>query len=120
MDSSCVFCRIVSGEIPSKKLYEDDEVYAFADAYPVAPVHILIIPKMHVETLDDVSPQMQPVLGKLMLTASELARQNDLADKGYRVVMNCRSAAGQSVYHIHLHLLGGGDPMGWPPWPSNT
>ncbi len=103
----CVFCRIASGEIPATKLYEDEEIVAFEDANPAAPVHFLVIPKQHIPTLDDVENEHAGVLGKMMLRATELARQKGVDREGYREVINCREAGGQVVFHLHLHILGG-------------
>ncbi|MGI9276896.1 MAG: histidine triad nucleotide-binding protein [Endozoicomonas sp.] len=109
---SCLFCKMVAGEIPTDKVYEDDDVLAFRDINPQAPTHILIIPKKHIATLNDADDPA--LLGRLMVTAKNLAAEEGLADDGYRVVMNCNSHGGQSVYHIHLHLLGGRQ-LTWPP-----
>ncbi|UYM14952.1 histidine triad nucleotide-binding protein [Endozoicomonas euniceicola] len=111
---SCLFCKMVEGEIPTNKVYEDDELLAFRDINPQAPTHILIIPKKHIATLNDTSVDDQLLLGKIMLKARELATEEGLADDGYRVVLNCNRHGGQSVHHIHLHLLGGRQ-MAWPP-----
>ena len=114
MSTDCLFCQIVSGEKPSNKVYEDDLVYAFKDIFPAAPVHILIIPKQHIATLNDTNPEHKELLGHIILTASQLAKDFELAEDGYRVVMNCNRNGGQTVYHIHLHLLGDRG-MKWPP-----
>ncbi|WP_330925371.1 histidine triad nucleotide-binding protein [Candidatus Sororendozoicomonas aggregata] len=111
---SCLFCKMVTGEIPTDKVCEDDDVLAFNDINPAAPTHVLIIPKKHTSTLNDVSGQDQLLLGKIMVRASRLAEELGIAEEGYRVVMNCNRNGGQSVYHIHLHLLGG-RAMQWPP-----
>ena len=111
---SCLFCKMVEGEIPTNKVYEDDELLAFRDINPQAPTHILIIPKKHIATLNDTSVDDQLLLGKIMLKAKDLATEEGLADDGYRVVLNCNRHGGQSVHHIHLHLLGGRQ-MAWPP-----
>lgn len=111
---SCLFCKMVEGEIPTNKVYEDDELFAFRDINPQAPTHILIIPKRHIATLNEASADDQLLLGKIMLKAKELAAEEGLADDGYRVVLNCNIHGGQSVHHIHLHLLGGRQ-MVWPP-----
>jgi histidine triad (HIT) family protein len=113
-DTNCLFCRIVAGEIPSKKVHEDDLSLAFHDISPQAPTHLLIIPKKHVASLNEASQDDQALLGRLTLVASKLAGQFGLATDGYRIVINTGSGAGQSVWHIHLHLLGG-RPLGWPP-----
>ena len=111
---ACIFCKIASGEIPAQILHQDDDVVAFRDLNPQAPHHVLIIPKQHFTTLNDVSSENNLLLGKLISTATNIAKQLGIADDGYRVVMNCNSDGGQSVYHIHLHLLGGRH-MTWPP-----
>jgi histidine triad (HIT) family protein len=113
-DSSCVFCKIAAGEIPSQKLYEDDELLAFEDINPVAPVHFLVIPKQHVATLDDVDEAHAQMLGRMLVVAANLARDKGVAEEGYRQLINCREPAGQTVFHLHLHILGGRrmGPMG--------
>ena len=103
--SDCIFCRIVAGEIPCEKLYEDANVLAFRDIHPQAPVHGLVIPKRHVATLDDFADSDDALLGRLMLVASGIAADHGLA--GYRVVMNVNSLGGQVVFHAHLHIMGG-------------
>jgi histidine triad (HIT) family protein len=109
----CIFCKIVAGTIPSKKLFEDDDVYAFADIDPKAPFHALIVPKEHLESLADAAANHESVLGHMHLTAAELARKHGLTN-GYRVVINTGPDGGQTVSHLHLHLLGG-RAMHWPP-----
>lgn len=109
----CIFCKIVAGTIPSKKLYEDDRVLAFADVNPQAPFHALIIPREHIASLADAAAHHTALLGHLHFAAAELARTNGLA-KGYRVVINTGPDGGQTVGHLHLHLLGG-RAMHWPP-----
>jgi len=111
---SCLFCDIISRKIPGEIVYEDEQVLAFHDIHPQAPVHILIIPKEHVATLNDLTSDTASMMGSLFLTAKTLAKQFDIADAGYRVVSNCNPGAGQTVFHIHLHLLGG-RPLHWPP-----
>jgi histidine triad (HIT) family protein len=111
---SCLFCRIIAGEISSKLAYQDDELIAFHDINPQAPVHVLIVPRKHIATLNDVTPEDEPLIGRMHARAAALARQLGVADRGYRAVFNCNSEAGQTVFHIHLHLLGG-RPMAWPP-----
>lgn len=112
--SDTLFGKIIKGEIPADKVYEDDEVLAFRDINPQAPTHILIIPKKPIPTINDIQPEDAALVGKLFLTAKKLAAEAGFADEGYRVVMNCNSGAGQTVYHLHLHLLGG-RPFTWPP-----
>lgn len=110
----CIFCKIAAGEIPGDIQYEDETVLAFKDISPVAPVHILIIPKKHLSSLADVSEADAGLLGKLMLIGRSLAKENGLAEDGYRLVLNTGLGAGQTVFHLHLHLLGG-RKMTWPP-----
>lgn len=111
---SCLFCKIVAGEIPAKRVHEDDELLAFEDIKPEAPVHVLIIPKRHIATLSDVQPEDDALVGAMMRRAAVIATERGISDSGYRTVMNCNSHAGQTVFHIHLHLLGG-RRMSWPP-----
>lgn len=110
----CLFCRIARGELPCKKLYEDDEMLAFYDIAPKAPVHFLVIPKKHIASLMDMSPDDAALVGRLVFRAEELAKREGLEKSGARFVFNCRSDAGQSVPHVHLHVLGG-RVMDWPP-----
>lgn len=112
--TSCLFCRIVAGEIPSRKVYEDEEIFAFEDINPQAPVHILLIPKRHIATISEVTQQDQALMGKMMLAATRIAHQKGLSENGYRLVVNCNQDGGQVVFHVHFHLLGG-RPMAWPP-----
>ncbi len=112
--SDCLFCQIASGEIPSRKVYADDELFAFEDIHPQAPVHILVIPRKHLATLNDLSDEDAPLMGRLLLQCSRIARERGLDAKGFRVNANCLESAGQSVFHVHFHLLGG-RPFGWPP-----
>lgn len=112
--SECIFCRIVAGELPAELIHEDDEIVAFRDIEPQAPVHVLIVPRRHVATLLDLDPEDAGLLGRLQTTAIHLARRLGLEERGFRLVLNCLEEAGQSVFHIHLHLLGG-RPMRWPP-----
>jgi histidine triad (HIT) family protein len=114
MDPNCLFCRIVAGEIPARLLFEDDDLIAFADIAPQAPVHLLLVPKRHQPHLFATTGADALLLGRLMTTATQLARDAGLESGGFRVVMNCLADAGQSVAHLHLHLLGG-RRMGWPP-----
>ena len=110
----CLFCRIANGEIKADIVYEDDGIVAFRDIDPKAPVHLLIIPKRHIATVNDVRPDHEKVLSGLFVAAAKIARDQDLADDGYRLVVNCQEGAGQSVFHLHMHLLGG-RRMEWPP-----
>jgi histidine triad (HIT) family protein len=105
--ADCVFCRIASGEIPSTKVLETADLAAFRDIHPAAPVHVLIVPRKHVETVDDLSAGDAELVGKMVLAAQDIARKEGVAKEGYRLVINCRAAAGQEVFHLHLHLLGG-------------
>jgi histidine triad (HIT) family protein len=111
--ADCLFCRVIRGDIPSKKVYEDDQVYAFEDINPQAPTHFLIVPKEHIPGLKEAKAEDAEIIGYLNLTAAKLAEQRNL-NNGYRTVLNVGPDAGQSVFHIHLHLLGGRH-MAWPP-----
>jgi len=113
MSADCLFCKIAAKKIPSKVVYEDDDVFAFEDIGPQAPTHLLIIPRKHFASLDQATPEDQAVLGKLQLVAAQLARKLKLSD-GYRTVVNTGTGAGQTVFHLHLHLLGGRG-FAWPP-----
>ena len=113
-DNDTIFGKIIRREIPADVVYEDDYVLAFRDVAPAAPTHILFIPKAHIATLNDARAEQAELLGRLMLAAADYAKQNGLAQDGYRVVMNCNEHGGQTVYHIHLHLLAGRQ-MAWPP-----
>jgi len=105
----CIFCKIVAGEIPCRKLYEDDEILAFHDIRPVAPVHFMLIPKAHVASLADCDASHRDVLGKMLLLAAMLAREQGLHD-GFRTVINTGKGGGQEVFHLHVHVIGGGGP----------
>jgi len=113
MSADCLFCRIAAKQIPSKTVYEDDDVFAFEDIGPQAPTHILIIPRKHFASLNDAASDDQAILGKLQLVAAQLAKKLNLS-KGFRTVINTGAGAGQSVFHLHLHLLGG-RAFHWPP-----
>jgi histidine triad (HIT) family protein len=113
MDPNCLFCKIGAKQIPAKLVYEDDDVFAFEDISPQSPTHILICPRKHFAALHDAAPEDQALLGKLQLVAAKLAIERGLLD-GYRTVFNNGSGAGQSVFHLHLHLLGGRN-FRWPP-----
>ncbi|MDO8331253.1 MAG: histidine triad nucleotide-binding protein [Fluviicoccus sp.] len=110
----CLFCKIAAKQIPARIAFENERVIAFHDLFPQAPTHILIIPKAHYTTLNDVPASEAALVGELVTTASQLAKELDFAEPGYRVVMNCNADGGQSVYHIHLHLLAG-RRLNWPP-----
>ena len=112
--NECVFCKIIKGEIPSKKVYEDDELLAFYDLNPQAPVHILLIPKKHIENIMEADAADSALLGRLLFRAQELAKSSGCAEKGARFVINCKSHGGQTVDHMHCHILGGRF-MIWPP-----
>lgn len=113
-ENTCLFCRILAGEIPSAKVYEDDRAFAFRDIHPQAPTHILLIPKKHIASLNDTLPDDRALLGHLMWVAPQIAAQEGISENGFRVVANIGGDAGQTVWHIHLHILGG-RPMSWPP-----
>ena len=110
----CLFCKIVAGAIPAEKVYEDDAAIAFRDINPQAPVHVLVIPRDHLASLDEAAGTDEARLGQLMLAAARVARQEGLSESGYRTVVNTGAGAGQSVFHLHLHVLGG-RPLSWPP-----
>ena len=112
--SDDLFLKIIAREIPADIVYENDDVLAFRDLNPQAPLHVLIIPKVHIRTINDMRAEDAEVFGKLFLAAREIAAEHGVAEDGYRVVMNCNSAAGQTVFHVHLHLLGGRG-FNWPP-----
>jgi histidine triad (HIT) family protein len=105
-DPACIFCRIVRGEIPARKVYEDDGVLAFHDVHPLAPVHILVIPKTHIASLADCGDSQRDVLGRMLAVAGRLARENGASD-GFRTIINTGRVGGQEVYHLHAHILGG-------------
>lgn len=109
--SDCIFCKIVDGKIPSKKVYEDEDLLAFLDINPAAPVHVLVIPKQHVESLADCTPEHAALLGKLFGKLGEIARAQGLTD-GFRTIVNTGRVGGQEVYHLHAHILGGPQPVG--------
>jgi histidine triad (HIT) family protein len=113
-DPNCLFCRIAGGEIPADLIHSDDDVVAFRDINPQAPTHFLIIPRKHISTVGDLDEEDAVVMGKLFLVAKSLAKDEGIAEGGYRMVVNAGADAGQTVFHIHLHLLGGRG-MGWPP-----
>ncbi|MFN2370262.1 MAG: histidine triad nucleotide-binding protein [Candidatus Krumholzibacteriia bacterium] len=111
---SCLFCGIAAGEIPSTQVYADDEFLAFRDIDPKAPVHVLVIPRRHVAAVRDLGAEDQDLAGRLLLVAARVAAAEGLAERGYRLVVNCGDEGGQTVPHLHLHLLGG-RPLRWPP-----
>lgn len=111
--NDCLFCRIVRGEIPAKKVFEDDHTFAFEDIDPQGPTHVLVVPKKHIVGLKEASAADAEVIGQCHLTAAHIARQREIED-GYRTVLNVGPGAGQSVFHLHVHLIGG-RPLKWPP-----
>jgi len=113
-ENACIFCRIVQGEVSARVIHEDDETMAFRDVNPQAPVHILVIPRHHVESVASLRAEDQDLAGRLLVVAGEVARKEGLADAGYRVVANVGGEGGQTVPHLHLHVLGGRQ-MTWPP-----
>jgi histidine triad (HIT) family protein len=110
----CLFCRIAAGEIPARKVYEDDTVFAFHDINPQAPTHVLVIPRKHIATVDDIEEGDLATIGTVVARAAQIARNLQLTSEGYRLVANTGAAAGQTVFHVHFHLLGGRN-FGWPP-----
>ena len=112
--SDCLFCKIIAGDIPSNKVYEDEDVLAFEDVSPKAPTHVLVIPKKHIPTLNDLEEGDNLVMGKIFQAAKQIAREQGIDQAGYRTVFNVNQAAGQAVFHIHLHVLGG-RALTWPP-----
>ena len=112
--SDCLFCRIITREIPSSIVYEDEGLLAFTDINPQAPVHVLVVPKRHVATLNDLAPADDGLVGELVRRAAAIAKEKGISAGGYRTVFNCNRDAGQTVFHLHLHVLGGRS-MTWPP-----
>ena len=113
-NSDCLFCKILAGDIPADIVYESDTAIAFRDINPQAPTHVLIIPRKHISTINDITADDQAIVGSLYLAAKEIAAAEGIADAGYRAVMNCNEDACQTVFHIHLHLIGG-RAFSWPP-----
>ena len=111
---NCIFCGIIEGKIPSQKVYEDEHVFAFKDINPEAPIHVLIIPKLHISSLNELKEENIYVIGHIYSAAQKIAKELGISNSGYRVVSNCGADAGQTVYHIHFHLLGGRS-LNWPP-----
>lgn len=114
MSANCLFCRIVKREIPAKILYEDEKCIAFHDISPQGPVHFLVIPRKHIPTLTDLAPEDAALAGELLIKAGELAKQTGISEKGFRVVNNIRENGGQTVFHLHFHVIGGRS-LQWPP-----
>lgn len=112
--ADCLFCKIIAGQIPSATVYKDDDLVVFKDINPQAPLHVLIVPRQHIPTLNDLSPEDDRLIGVMMRRAAALAKEHGYADGGYRTVFNTNADAGQSVFHIHLHLLAGRG-LHWPP-----
>ncbi len=112
--SETLFSKIAAGEIPAEILYEDEEIVAFRDVSPQAPVHVLVIPRKPIPTLNAVQPEDAHLIGRLLLVAAQIAAREGIAESGYRTVINCNAGAGQTVFHLHLHVLGG-RPLNWPP-----
>jgi len=110
----CIFCQVAAGDIPAEKVYEDEHVVAFRDINPVAPTHVLIIPRKHIPTVNDLQPEDAELVGRLFLTAKQVAGELGLAEDGYRLNINTNAGAGQTVFHLHLHLLAGRE-FSWPP-----
>lgn len=112
--TDCIFCKIAAGDIPAATLYDDGEVLAFRDINPEAPIHLLIIPRKHIATLNDLTEADAALVGRMHLAARQVAAELGVAESGYRLVTNCNRAAGQLIFHIHMHLLAGRE-LGWPP-----
>ncbi|HEY0005279.1 MAG TPA: histidine triad nucleotide-binding protein [Pyrinomonadaceae bacterium] len=113
-EESCLFCRIMAGEIPAEIIHQDEQSFALRDINPQAPTHILVIPREHMESLDEAAQRDEALLGHLLRVAARIANEQGLSESGYRTVINTGAGAGQSVFHLHLHVLGG-RPMSWPP-----
>ncbi|MCU0225470.1 MAG: histidine triad nucleotide-binding protein [Acidobacteria bacterium] len=113
-DPNCLFCKIVDGKIPAKIVHDDALCVAFEDLNPQAPVHVLVVPRKHVATTNDLLPEDEPMVGHLVTVAAEIAKARGVDGSGYRTALNCNRGAGQSVFHLHLHLLGGRS-FAWPP-----
>ena len=107
MSEDCLFCKIATGDIPADLIYEDDKVLAFRDINPQAPVHTLVIPRKHINTINDATSEDESLLGYMMLVAAKIAKDNEVDESGYRLIVNCNEQGGQTVFHIHLHLLAG-------------
>ena len=114
MPNDCLFCKIISGEIPSKEVYSNDHVYAFHDINPAAPAHVLVVPRKHVSAVNDQSEEHEALFGALIVAANKIVGRLGLEKSGFRYVVNTGGDGGQTVFHLHLHILGG-RPLGWPP-----
>ena len=110
----CIFCKIINGKISSKKIYEDDEIFAFHDIHPVGPVHFMLIPKRHIHNITEAGAEDSSLLGKLIFKAQELAVELGCKENGFRIINNCKTHGGQTVDHLHFHVIGGRQ-LGWPP-----
>jgi len=113
-EKDCIFCKIIEGQIPAEKVLETEKVLAFKDIHPRAPVHVLVIPKEHIESLNHVRDEHKELIGEMFLAAGSIAQKLGISERGYRTVFNCNRDAGQEVYHLHLHVLGG-RKLSWPP-----
>lgn len=112
--SDCLFCKIIAGDIPANIVFENESTLAFRDINPQAPTHVLVIPRRHISTINDLGEDDRSLIGEMFLAAKQVAENEGIAEEGYRTVMNCNRAAGQTVFHIHLHVVGGRD-LDWPP-----
>jgi histidine triad (HIT) family protein len=112
--TSCLFCRIIAGDIPSRRVYEDADLFAFEDINPQAPLHVLVVPKRHISTINDLTGSDDGIVGAMVRCAAGIARERGVAETGFRTVFNCNADAGQTVFHVHLHVLGGRS-LSWPP-----
>jgi histidine triad (HIT) family protein len=110
----CLFCRIIAGELPSSKVFEDEQFVAFNDIHPQAPMHVLVVPKEHIATLNDLDDRHDGLIGAMVRRAAAIAQEQGFSELGYRTVLNCQAGAGQTVFHVHLHVLGGRS-FAWPP-----
>lgn len=114
MSEDCLFCKIARGDIPSTQVYSDEEFYAFRDIHPAAPTHVLLIPRKHIARISDATEDDAALLGRMLLRANDIARQEGIAEPGFRDVISCNQQGGQLIFHVHLHILGGRE-LGWPP-----
>lgn len=112
--ADCLFCKIIAGQIPSAIVYQDDRLVAFKDINAQAPMHVLVVPRRHIATLNDLGPEDDALVGEMTRRAAALAKEHGHSDHGYRTIFNCNAGAGQTVFHIHMHVLGG-RRLGWPP-----